>query len=82
MPNSQSPHLDETDLKLLALIDERLTYAEMAERVERRARSGVFRRLMRLASLGLIEKDARKARMRRLTSDGRRTLNRLTARSR
>jgi len=69
--------IDAVDLSLLRMIQDHLTYQEMAEKVDRRARSGVYRRIERLIKLGLIEKKSLKSRSRRLTDAGQELLRRL-----
>lgn len=71
--------LDEVDQKILGYIAERLTYQEMADELNRPARSGIFRRVTKLLLLGLVTKDPKKSRSRRLTEDGRRVLDQITS---
>ncbi len=57
------------------MIDDRLTYEEMAHYLGLRAKSGVFRRVQKLINMGLVDKTPLKSRSRRLTENGRRLLS-------
>jgi DNA-binding MarR family transcriptional regulator len=68
-------NIDTVDLRILMLIDENLTYAEMATRLGYSAKSGIHRRVNSLVEKGLITKEPLKSRSRRLTDEGRETLD-------
>jgi len=72
--NPMPPRVTENDITVLHMVDDRLTYAEMAEEMGLSAKSGVFRRIEKLIDMGLVEKDPLKSRSRRLTKNGRRVL--------
>ncbi len=73
--NPMPPRITKNDITVLHMVDDRLTYEEMAFEMGISAKSGVFRRIEKLISMGLVEKDPLKSRSRRLTDNGRRILS-------
>ncbi len=69
------PQVTDIDVQVLRMIDSRLTYEEMAIEMGLSAKSGVFRRVQKLITMQLVEKDPLKSRSRRLTEHGRRILS-------
>lgn len=69
--------LDAVDEKILTYVRDRLTYQEMADGLDRSARSGLYRRVEKLIALKLVTKSERKSRSRRLTDEGKRILDSL-----
>lgn len=71
-----TPRVTPIDVRVLGFIDQGMTYEEMTRALGRRARSAVYARVQKLASMGLVEVVPNKARMRRLTERGRQLLDR------
>lgn len=71
--------LDAVDQQILSLVALRFTYQEMADALHRPARSGIYRRVEKLISLGLVTKDPKKSRSRELTDAGRQVLDQISA---
>ena len=69
------PPVTDVDMQVLRMIDDRLTYEEMANKTGLSAKSGMFRRVHKLIGMELVEKDPLKSRSRRLTDNGRRILS-------
>ena len=77
MSEVKPTRLDPLDQEILKLIPDRLTFQEMAEQLNRPARSGIYRRVQKLVSAGLVTKDERKSRSRKLTDAGQRLLGQI-----
>ena len=69
--------LDAVDEKILTYVRDRLTYQEMADGLDRSARSGLYRRVEKLIALKLVTKSERKSRSRSLTDEGKTILDSL-----